>query len=377
MNAIPSGPGTAGPAAAGSRRVPIALDERSYDIHIGRGLLADPGSWDGLPKARCALIVSNETVAPLYLDAVAAQLRQRYAQVLSVVLPDGEQYKAWDAIERIASTLLEAAADRKTVLFALGGGVIGDMTGFAAAIYMRGIPFVQIPTTLLAQVDSSVGGKTAINHALGKNMLGAFYQPQRVIADLDTLGTLPDRELSAGLAEVIKYGPIADADFLGWLEDNIDALRARDPAALAHAVQRSCEIKAWVVGQDERESGLRAILNFGHTFGHAIETGLGYGEWLHGEAVGCGMVMASDLSVRLGLMPAEFLSRMTALVGKAGLPVKAPASIGVERFMALMRVDKKAEDGEIRFVLIERLGQALMRSAPDALVADVIRQHSV
>ncbi|MEO3711869.1 3-dehydroquinate synthase [Roseateles flavus] len=376
MNATPSSPGAAGLAAAGHLRVPIALDDRSYDIHIGRSLLTNASSWEGLPKARCAVIVSNETVAPLYLETVAARLRDHYAQVLSVVLPDGEQYKGWDAIERIASTLLEAAADRKTVLFALGGGVIGDMTGFAAAIYMRGVPFVQIPTTLLAQVDSSVGGKTAINHALGKNMLGAFYQPQRVIADLDTLRTLPDRELSAGLAEVIKYGPIADANFLAWLEANMDALRARDPSALAYAVQRSCEIKAWVVGQDERESGLRAILNFGHTFGHAIETGLGYGEWLHGEAVGCGMVMASDLSVRLGLMPPEFLARMTALIGRAGLPAKAPASIGVERFLNLMRVDKKAEDGEIRFVLIERLGQAVMRSAPDALVTDVIRQHS-
>lgn len=376
MNATPSSPGAAGLATAGHLRVPIALDDRSYDIHIGRSLLTTASSWEGLPKARCAVIVSNETVAPLYLETVAARLRDHYAQVLSVVLPDGEQYKGWDAIERIASTLLQAAADRKTVLFALGGGVIGDMTGFAAAIYMRGVPFVQIPTTLLAQVDSSVGGKTAINHALGKNMLGAFYQPQRVIADLDTLRTLPDRELSAGLAEVIKYGPIADANFLAWLEANMDALRARDPSALAYAVQRSCEIKAWVVGQDERESGLRAILNFGHTFGHAIETGLGYGEWLHGEAVGCGMVMASDLSVRLGLMPPEFLARMTALIGRAGLPVKAPASIGVERFLNLMRVDKKAEDGEIRFVLIERLGQAVMRSAPDALVTDVIRQHS-
>lgn len=362
--------------AARVRRVPIALDDRSYDIHIGNGLLADAASWSGLPKARCALIVSNDTVAPLYLETVAAQLRPHYAQVLTVVLPDGEAYKGWDAIERIASTLLEAAADRKTVLFALGGGVIGDMTGFAAAIYMRGVPFVQIPTTLLAQVDSSVGGKTAINHALGKNMLGAFYQPLRVLADLDTLKTLPDRELSAGLAEVIKYGPIADAAFLDWLEAHMDALRSRDPAALIHAVQRSCEIKAWVVGQDERESGLRAILNFGHTFGHAIETGLGYGEWLHGEAVGCGMVMASDLSVRLGLMPPAFLDRMRALIERAGLPVTAPAGIGLERFMSLMRVDKKAEDGEIRFVLIESLGRAVMRSAPDALVAEVIRQHS-
>ncbi|MGM9516400.1 3-dehydroquinate synthase [Roseateles sp. DB2] len=375
MNANPSCPAGTGTAAVDRRLVPITLDERSYDIHIGRGLLADDRSWDGLPKARCALVVSNETVAPLYLEAVTARLRGRYAQVLSVVLPDGEAYKGWDAIERIASTLLQAAADRKTVLFALGGGVIGDMTGFAAAIYMRGVPFVQIPTTLLAQVDSSVGGKTAINHVLGKNMLGAFYQPQRVIADLDTLKTLPDRELSAGLAEVIKYGPIADAEFLCWLEQHVDALRARDPESLAQAVQRSCEIKAWVVGQDERESGLRAILNFGHTFGHAIETGLGYGEWLHGEAVGCGMVMASDLSVRMGLMPAEFLARMTSLITRAGLPVKAPATLDVDRFMALMRVDKKAEDGEIRFVLIERLGRAVMRGAPDALVAEVIRQH--
>ena len=357
--------------------MPIALGERSYDIHIGSGLLADSGSWEGLPSARCALIVSNDTVAPLYLENLAGQLRGRYAQVLCVVLPDGEAHKAWASIERIAACLLEAAADRKTVLFALGGGVVGDMTGFAAAIYMRGVPFVQVPTTLLAQVDSSVGGKTAINHALGKNMLGAFYQPLRVIADLDTLKTLPDRELSAGLAEVIKYGPIADAEFLGWLEAHMEALRARDPSALAYAVQRSCEIKAWVVGQDERESGLRAILNFGHTFGHAIETGLGYGEWLHGEAVACGMVMASDLSVRLGLMPEAFLHRMSALIERAGLPVKAPASIGVARFMDLMRVDKKAEDGEIRFVLIERLGQAVMRTAPDALVADVIRRHSV
>ena len=376
MNPLPPSSADAGTALTGTRRVPIALDERSYDIHIGKGLLAEAGSWNGLPKARCALIVSNETVAPLYLDAVAAQLRTRYAQVLSVVLPDGEAFKNWESIERIASTLLKAAADRKTVLFALGGGVIGDMTGFAAAIYMRGVPFVQIPTTLLAQVDSSVGGKTAINHALGKNMLGAFYQPQRVIADLDTLSTLPDRELSAGLAEVIKYGPIADAGFLLWLEAHMDALRARDPAALAYAVQRSCEIKAWVVGQDERESGLRAILNFGHTFGHAIETGLGYGEWLHGEAVGCGMVMASELSVRLGMMPVAFLGRMRTLIERAGLPVQAPASLGVERFMNLMRVDKKAEDGEIRFVLIEQLGRAVMRPAPDALVAEVIRQHS-
>jgi 3-dehydroquinate synthase len=239
---------------------------------------------------------------------------------------------------------------------------------------MRGVPFVQVPTTLLAQVDSSVGGKTAINHPLGKNMIGAFYQPVRVICDLDTLDTLPQRELSAGLAEVIKYGPIYDADFLDWIEHNLDALLARDKGALAHAVRRSCEIKAAVVSQDERESGLRAILNFGHTFGHAIEAGLGYGTWLHGEAVGCGMVMASELSARLGLMPPSFVDRMRRLIERAGLPVTGPA-LGAERYLELMRVDKKAEGGDIRYVVIESLGRAAMRPAPDALVAQVIEAH--
>lgn len=355
-------------------RVPIALEERSYDILIGSALLDDAASWQDLPRAAAALIVSNETVAPLYLDRLHQRLAQQYRRVDSVILPDGEQYKDWDSLNRIVDHLLARAADRKTVLFALGGGVIGDMTGFAAAIYMRGVPFVQVPTTLLAQVDSSVGGKTAINHPRGKNMIGAFYQPARVIADLDTLDTLPPRELAAGLAEVIKYGPIADAAFLDWIETNLEALLARDKAALAYAVKRSCEIKAWVVGQDERETGLRAILNFGHTFGHAIETGLGYGEWLHGEAVGCGMVLASDLSVRLGLMPPEFLTRMRSLIQRAGLPVRAPR-LGVERYLELMRVDKKNEGGEIRFVLIEALGRAGMRGAPDALVAEVLNAH--
>lgn len=356
--------------------VPIALAERSYDILIGSGLLDAEGAWQGLPRASAALVVSNETVAPLYLERVKAQLRRHYARVDAVCLPDGEQYKDWNSLNQIVDRLLATASDRKTVLVALGGGVVGDMTGFAAAIYMRGVPFVQVPTTLLAQVDSSVGGKTAINHPLGKNMLGAFYQPERVIADLDTLDSLPQRELSAGLAEVIKYGPIADAAFLDWIERNLDALLARDKAALAHAVKRSCEIKAWVVGQDEREQGLRAILNFGHTFGHAIETGLGYGEWLHGEAVACGMVMASDLSVRLGLMPAEFLARMRRLIERAGLPVIGPR-LGAERYLELMRVDKKAEGGAIRFVLIEALGRAGMHAAPDALVAQVLDAHTV
>ena len=355
--------------------VSIALDQRGYDILIGPGLLDAAASWQGLPRAAAALIVSNETVAPLYLQRLQAQLSPHYARVDTVLLPDGEQYKDWASMNRIVDHLLATACDRKTVLFALGGGVIGDMTGFAAAIYMRGVPFVQVPTTLLAQVDSSVGGKTAINHPLGKNMLGAFYQPARVIADLDTLDSLPQRELSAGLAEVIKYGPIADAAFLDWIEANIGALLARDKGALAYAVKRSCEIKAWVVGQDEREQGLRAILNFGHTFGHAIETGLGYGEWLHGEAVGCGMVMASDLSVRLGLMPAEFLARMLGLIERAGLPVVGP-KLGAERYLELMRVDKKSEGGAIRFVLIEGLGKAGMHAAPDELVAAVLDQHT-
>jgi 3-dehydroquinate synthase len=240
---------------------------------------------------------------------------------------------------------------------------------------MRGVPFVQVPTTLLAQVDSSVGGKTAINHPLGKNMIGLFYQPERVVCDLDTLESLPQRELVAGLAEVIKYGPIADAEFLAWLEANLDALLARDGAALAHAIRRSCEIKAWVVGQDEREGGLRAILNFGHTFGHAIEAGLGYGAWLHGEAVGCGMLMATDLSVRLGLVPADLLDRMHRLLQRSGLPLVGPA-LGAARYLELMRHDKKAEAGEIRFVVLESVGRAAVRPAPDDTVAAVIEQHS-
>ena len=345
--------------------------DRDYEIRIGTGLLNEPASWQGLPKSAAAVIVSNETVAPLYAERLRERLQAIYARVDLVVLPDGEQHKGWESLNRICDHLLGEALDRKTVLFALGGGVIGDMTGFAAAIYMRGVPFVQVPTTLLAQVDSSVGGKTAINHPLGKNMLGAFYQPERVIADLDTLDTLPDRELRAGLAEVIKYGPIADAGFLCWIEDNLDALLARDKAVLGYAVRRSCEIKAAVVGQDEREAGLRAILNFGHTFGHAIEAGLGYGEWLHGEAVGCGMVMATHLSQRLGLVDAAFVERITRLVAAAGLPTVGP-QLGADRYIELMRVDKKAEGGDMRFVVIDEPGSAAMRGAPDALVREVI-----
>ncbi|MGE0347661.1 3-dehydroquinate synthase [Hydrogenophaga sp.] len=358
-----------------AQRVHIALGERSYEIVIGSGVLDAEASYGGLPRAAHAMIVTNPVVASLYGEVLAQALKGHYPLVHTVVLPDGEAHKTWESLNLIFDALLSNGCDRNTVLFALGGGVVGDMTGFAAASYMRGVPFVQVPTTLLAQVDSSVGGKTAINHPLGKNMIGAFYQPHRVLCDLDVINSLPGRELSAGLAEVIKYGPIADAAFLDWMEANLDALIARDPAALAFAVRRSCEIKAQVVSQDERESGVRAILNFGHTFGHAIEAGMGYGAWLHGEAVGCGMVMAARLSVALGLVDQTFVERLRRLVERAGLPVVAPvldAQDNVGRYMALMRVDKKAEAGAIRFVVIDSVGHALVRSAPDEMVADVI-----
>ena len=356
----------------GTAHVHIDLGDRGYHIAIDAGLIDSAAAWQGLPKAGVALIVTNDTVAPLYLARLQHSLATHYPVIHVCSLPDGESHKTWDSLNLIFDVLLGKACDRKTVLFALGGGVIGDITGFAAACYMRGVPFVQVPTTLLAQVDSSVGGKTAINHPLGKNMVGAFYQPERVVCDLATLQTLPPRELSAGLAEVIKYGPIADIVFLDWIEQHLDDLLARDPQALAYAVRRSCEIKARVVGQDERESGLRAILNFGHTFGHAIEVGLGFGVWLHGEAVGCGMVMASHLSQRLGLVDAAFVQRLTALIAKAGLPVTGP-DLGADVYLHRMRVDKKAEAGEIRFVLIDPPGSAVVRGAPDALVAGVVQ----
>ncbi|WP_431275382.1 3-dehydroquinate synthase [Variovorax ureilyticus] len=361
------------PLSAPPESVEIQLGDRSYPILIASGLLREPGSFATLPAAATALIVTNTTVAPLYADTLRATLAERFRAVHVLELPDGEAYKEWQTLNLIFDALLGHGCDRKTVLFALGGGVVGDMTGFAAASYMRGVPFVQVPTTLLAQVDSSVGGKTAINHPLGKNMIGAFYQPRLVLCDLSTLATLPPRELSAGLAEVIKYGPIHDMAFLDWIEANIDALVSRDPSALAHAVKRSCEIKAEVVGQDERETGLRAILNFGHTFGHAIESGLGYGEWLHGEAVGCGMVMAAHLSKRLGGVDEAFVQRLTALIRRAGLPVTGPA-LGADRYLELMRIDKKSEAGEIRFVVIDKPGSAVMRSAPEAMVREVLAQ---
>lgn len=347
-----------------------------YEINILRHGI-DSLSGAAQASGYFAMIVTDEVVASLYLKKFAQILEQSFIKVRSVVLPTGEIGKDWKSLNIIFDALLTHGCDRKTVIYALGGGVVGDMAGFAAACYMRGVPFVQVPTTLLAQVDSSVGGKTGINHPLGKNMIGAFYQPQGVICDLSTLLTLPDREISAGLAEVIKYGPIADLNFLAWIESNIDALRSRDMDALAYAVKRSCEIKAWVVGQDERESGLRAILNFGHTFGHAIEAGLGYGQWLHGEAVGCGMVMAARLSHALGLVDAGWIDRLRSLVERAGLPVVAPVldvERNVERYLELMRIDKKSEAGEIRFVVIDGTGKAQLRSASDDVVASVILQ---
>jgi len=342
----------------------VELGDRSYPIAIGRGLLDDSSLLNRhIGGSGKVAIVTNTTVAPLYLDKIAGPLRAAGREVVPIILRDGEEYKTWESLNEVFDALLANKCDRKTTLVALGGGVVGDMTGFAAATYMRGVPFVQIPTTLLAQVDSSVGGKTGINHPLGKNMIGAFYQPRAVIADTATLDTLPDRELSAGLAEVIKHGAILDAGFFDWIEANIVKLVARDHAALAHAIARSCEIKADVVARDEREGGLRAVLNFGHTFGHAIEAGMGYGAWLHGEAVGCGMVMAADLSRRLGLIDAAAMERVRNLVEAAGLPSVAP-DLGFERWIELMEVDKKNEGGAIKFILLKPLGSPSITNAP-------------
>jgi 3-dehydroquinate synthase len=347
----------------------VELGERSYPIFIGQSLLTNGDLFKPHIVGKRVAIVTNTTVGPLYLGQLAQTLTALGKQVTTIVLPDGEEEKNWASLMRIFDVLLGEKCDRKTTLVALGGGVIGDMTGFAAAAFMRGVPFIQVPTTLLAQVDSSVGGKTGINHPLGKNMIGAFYQPQAVIADTSTLDTLPPRELAAGIAEVIKHGAIIDTAFFDWIEANMARLVARDAAALAWAIQRSCEIKADVVRQDEREGGLRAILNFGHTFGHAIEAGLGYGEWLHGEAVGCGMVMAADLSRRSGHIDAGTSERIAAVVRAAGLPTVAP-DLGVERWLELMEVDKKNEGGQIKFVLLKPLGKAFITTVPqDVLCA--------
>jgi 3-dehydroquinate synthase len=329
---------------------------RSYPIHIGAGILGDSALYAPYLRGSAA-IVTNAVVAPLYLAPLRGALESAGARVTEILVPDGEQAKNWDTLDRVIDALLAARCGRDALLIALGGGVVGDLAGFAAAVYQRGIEFIQVPTTLLAQVDSSVGGKTAINHPRGKNMVGAFHQPRAVVADLATLDSLPDRELSAGLAEVIKHGLALDARFFEWLERNMEKLVARDRQALAHAVRRSCELKAEVVAADEREAGRRALLNLGHTFGHAIEAGAGYGTWLHGEAVAAGMVMAAELSLKLKQIGKDEVARVRALVGRAGLPVKGPA-LAPEQMLGLMAVDKKAARGEVRFVLLRAIGQA-------------------
>ena len=349
----------------------VELNERSYPIAIGACLLYDAALMADCVAAKRVAIVTNTVVAPIYLSRLHTTLAAAGKEAIDIILPDGEEEKNWAGLMLIFDALLAHKCDRKITLIALGGGVVGDMTGFAAASYMRGVPFIQIPTTLLAQVDSSVGGKTGINHPLGKNMIGAFYQPQAVLADITTLNTLPARELSAGLAEVIKYGAVIDAEFFDWLEQNIDQLVARNATALVHAIRRCCEIKADVVRQDEREGGLRAILNFGHTFGHAIEAGMGYGVWLHGEAVGCGMVMAANLSCRMGFIDATQRDRVTALVKRAGLPI-VPPDLGLSRWIELMQVDKKSEGGQIKFILMKPLGAACITAVAPDLLADTI-----
>jgi 3-dehydroquinate synthase len=343
------------------RTLNVALGERAYPIHIGPGLLQQSALLLPHIKSKATAIVSNTTVAPLYLETLAAPLRAAGIKVTEIILPDGEEFKNWDSLNQIFDALLANRCDRTTTVIALGGGVIGDLAGYAAASYQRGVPFIQVPTTLLSQVDSSVGGKTGINHPRGKNMIGAFWQPQLVLADTDTLKTLPERELSAGLAEVVKYGLIRDLPFLDWLESNMRALRARDAAALTYAIERSCQNKAEVVAADEFETakdGGRALLNLGHTFGHAIETGLGYGEWLHGEAVGAGTVMAAELSRRLGWLSDSEFERTRKVLAEAGLPVVG-APLGTDRYIDLMGHDKKVVAGKLRLVLLKHLGEAV------------------
>jgi 3-dehydroquinate synthase len=358
------------------RTLTVDLGDRSYPIHIGPGLLGRVELIaERLPQRRVAL-VTNTTVEPLHGVRFLAALRGHDIAVVPVVLPDGEAHKNWETLNRIFDALIASRCERKTAIVALGGGVIGDLAGFAAAVYQRGVPFIQVPTTLLAQVDSAVGGKTAINHPAGKNMIGAFYQPRVVIIDTDTLATLPDREFAAGLAEVIKYGAIRDADFFEWLEQNLEKVLARDPDAVGYAIERSCINKAEIVGQDERETGLRALLNFGHTFGHAIETALGYGAWLHGEAVSVGMVLAARLSRRLHLLRQPDVARIVALLRRARLPVDAP-ELAVERYLELMAHDKKVEGGLLRFVLLRRLGDAFVTAeVPASEVAAVLAQRT-
>jgi 3-dehydroquinate synthase len=336
----------------------VDLGTRSYPIHIGQQLLQQPELVREHIHGRQVMVVSNETVAPLYLDTVLALLDG--FDVATVILPDGEQYKNLDTLNSIFDALLEQRFNRGCTLVALGGGVVGDIAGFAAASYQRGVAFLQLPTTLLAQVDSSVGGKTGVNHALGKNMIGAFHQPGCVLIDTDTLDTLDDRQLAAGIAEIIKYGLIHDADFFRWLEQRMGALKARDKEALAYAIEHSCQLKAAIVAADERESGQRALLNLGHTFGHAIETGTGYGSWLHGEAIATGMLMAADLSARHGWVSSAEVERIAALLQQANLPIQPPAEMDADRFTRLMAVDKKVLDGGLRLVLLKSIGEAVV-----------------
>ena len=343
----------------------VNLADRSYPIHIGRNLIANANLILPHLKRQHVAIVTNTTVAPLYLDKLSQTLQQAGVKVIPIILPDGEAYKNTETLNKIYDVLLQNRCERSTTLIALGGGVIGDLTGYAAATYLRGVPFIQIPTTLLSQVDSSVGGKTGINHPLGKNMIGAFYQPQVVLADIDTLKTLPPREFSAGMAEVIKYGLIRDAAFFEWLEANIDALMALDEAAISEAIYRSCQNKAEVVARDEHESGERALLNLGHTFGHAIENAMGYGVWLHGEAVAAGTMLAADLSLRMGWLTQAEVKRMHDLLTKARLPLDAP-KLGVEKYLDLMQLDKKVSDGKIRLILQQGIGKSVITSDYDA-----------
>jgi 3-dehydroquinate synthase len=336
----------------------VSLGERSYPIHIGPNLIDDPEFFRRHASSPQVMVVSNETVAPLYLPRVMKSLEGK--QVATAILPDGEAYKSMDSAMSVFDTLLARKFSRDATVIALGGGVVGDLAGFVAACYQRGVPFMQIPTTLLAQVDSSVGGKTAVNHPLGKNMIGAFYQPQCVLADTAVLDTLADREFSAGLAEVVKYGLIRDPGFFAWLEENIEALLRRDEAALAYAIERSCANKAEVVAADERETGERATLNLGHTFGHAIETGLGYGACLHGEAVAIGMCQAADLSRRLGWLGDSEVERIVRILRRARLPVAPPAALDADRFLELMAVDKKNVGGKLRLILLEQIGRATL-----------------
>ncbi len=334
----------------------VDLGDHGYPIHIGRDLLGKPELLADYISGQQVLIVSNETVAPLYLEKTLSGLKNYQCE--TVILPDGEQYKTLDTVNLIYDALLKNRFDRQCTLIALGGGVVGDITGFAAATYQRGVNFIQIPTTLLAQVDSSVGGKTGVNHPLGKNMIGAFHQPQCVLIDTDTLNTLEDKELSAGLAEIIKYGLIRDPELFDWLEQHTPALLEKNPADLAFAIERSCQNKAEVVAADEKETGQRALLNFGHTFGHAIESGMGYGSWLHGEAVGTGMLMASDLSLRHGWINQEQMLRIQTILKSAKLPINTPPELDAEKFMNLMAVDKKVQAGKIRFVLLKNIGES-------------------